>query len=74
MQAGLYTIYGSLDTDLSLSAVLDVLTDYRGLSRIYNSIEESLLVLQGTQKQVHQVMFFAHQPSSSAMLLTCSSP
>ena len=57
-QTGLYTIYGSLDTDLSVSAVLDVLTDYRGLARIYNNIEESRLVLQGTQKQVHQVILY----------------
>ena len=54
-QAGLYTIYGSLDTDLSVSAILDVLTDYRGLARIYNNIQESRLVFQGAQKQVHQV-------------------
>ena len=57
-QAGLYTIYGSLDTDLSMSAVLDVLTDYRGLARIYNNIEESRLVLKGTQKQVYQVILY----------------
>ena len=63
-QAGLYTIYGSLDTDLSVSAVLDVLTDYRGLARIYNNIEESRLGLQGPQKQVHQVI-----PYTSALRL-----
>ena len=57
-QAGLYTIYGSLDTDLSVLAVLDVLTDYRGLARIYNNIEESRLVSQGNQKQVHQVNLY----------------
>ena len=55
-QAGLYTIYGSLDTDLSVSAVLDVLTDYKGLARIYNNIQDSRLVFHGAQKQVHQVM------------------
>ena len=62
-QAGLYTIYGSLDTDLSMSAVLDVLTDYGGLARIYNNIEESQLVFQGAQKQVHQVkaLYFSTQ-------------
>ncbi len=55
MQAGLYTIHGSLHTDLSEEAVLDVLTDYDGLSRIYNNIEDSQVLSNGSQKQVLQV-------------------
>ena len=54
-QAGLYTIHGSLHTDLSEEAVLDVLTDYDGLSRIYNNIEDSRVLSNGSQKQVLQV-------------------
>ena len=55
LQAGLYTIYGSLHTELSEEAVLDVLTDYEGLARIYNNIEASQLLQSGSQKQVLQV-------------------
>jgi len=55
LQAGVYTIYGSLHTDLSEEAVLDVLTDYKGLSRIYNNIENSQVLLNGSEKQVIQV-------------------
>ena len=55
LQAGVYTIYGSLQTDLSEEAVLDVLTDYKGLSRIYNNIENSQVLLNGSEKQVIQV-------------------
>ena len=54
-QAGLYTIHGSLHIDLSEEAVLDVLTDYDGLSRIYNNIEDSQVLVNGSQKQVLQV-------------------
>ncbi|CAL5224922.1 g7688 [Coccomyxa viridis] len=53
-QAGLYTIHGSLHIDLSEEAVLDVLTDYDGLSRIYNNIEDSQVLVNGSQKQVLQ--------------------
>jgi hypothetical protein len=55
LQAGLYTIYGSLHTELSEEAVLDVLTDYEGLARIYNNIQASQLLQSGSQKQVLQV-------------------
>ena len=55
LQAGLYTIHGSLQTDLGEDAVLGVLTDYDGLSRIYNNIEDSQVLSSGSQKQVLQV-------------------
>ena len=55
MQAGLYTIHGSLHTDLGEDAVLDVLTDYNGLSRIYNNIEDCEVLVTDLEKQVLQV-------------------
>lgn len=55
MQAGVYTVQGSLHTGLPCATVLDVLTDYGGLSRIYSTIERSRLVQTSGRREVIQV-------------------
>lgn len=51
----MFTIHGSLETQLSSAAVLDVLTDYESLSRVYSTIERSRVVQKGSRKEVFQV-------------------
>ena len=55
MQAGLYTVRGSLQAQLPAAVVLDVLTDYASLSRIYSSIERSRLAHSRAGTQIVQV-------------------
>ena len=57
VQAGLITIHGSLETQLSSAAVLDVLTDYDSLSRVYSTIERSRMVQKSSRKEVFQVLY-----------------
>lgn len=38
-QDGIFTVKGSFQTSLPVSAIWDVITDYNGLSRVYSSVE-----------------------------------
>jgi hypothetical protein len=55
MQAGLYTVRGSLQAQLPTATVLGVLTDYASLSRIYSTIERSRLAHSRAGTQIIQV-------------------
>ena len=61
MQAGVYTVQGSLRTGLPSATVLDVLTDYGGLSRIYSTIERSRLIQGSGRREVVQVGIFIQE-------------